>query len=270
MAARKPCSSRAWQASYSARVMAEAALRGRHLREDESGGREAGDDGPEAAQELCSRACSIRASRSADTAALSIWGLPPEMLKRDLKQRIGGELRRAAFGHVGHARGLARISRRVRMPPARWVATWGRCDELRCLSPSSVYVLVQFAVGTWVSRRMASEADYILAGRRLGVGLVTFSVFATYFGAEAIVASGGAVYEKGLAGALVDPVGYAGRHHHRRPLLRAGLVVARAHHLRRPVPPALLAGRGAAGGRRAAAGLGHLGGRPGARLRPGA
>jgi Na+/proline symporter len=71
------------------------------------------------------------------------------------------------------------------------------------------YVLVQFAVGTWVSRRMVSEADYILAGRRLGVALVTFSVFATYFGAEAIVASGGAVYEKGLAGALVDPIGYA-------------------------------------------------------------
>ena len=71
------------------------------------------------------------------------------------------------------------------------------------------YVLVQFVIGTWVSRRMANEADYILAGRSLGVGLVTFSVFATYFGAEAIVASGGAVYEKGLGGALVDPVGYA-------------------------------------------------------------
>jgi Na+/proline symporter len=72
-----------------------------------------------------------------------------------------------------------------------------------------VYVLMQFAIGTWVSRRMASESDYILAGRRLGTGLITFSVFATYFGAEAIVASGGAVYEKGLTGALVDPIGYA-------------------------------------------------------------
>ena len=71
------------------------------------------------------------------------------------------------------------------------------------------YVLMQFAIGTWVSRRMASESDYILAGRRLGTGLITFSVFATYFGAEAIVASGGAVYEKGLTGALVDPIGYA-------------------------------------------------------------
>src|SRR5262245_26689860 len=71
------------------------------------------------------------------------------------------------------------------------------------------YVLVQFAIGAWVSRRMANERDYILAGRRLGTGLITFSVFATYFGAEAIVASGGSVYERGLSGALVDPFGYA-------------------------------------------------------------
>src|SRR5262245_56990742 len=84
------------------------------------------------------------------------------------------------------------------------------------------YVLVQFAIGTWVSRRMANETDYILAGRRLGVALVTFSVFATYFGAEAIVASGGAVYEKGLGGALVDPVGYASA------IIIVGVFLARA------------------------------------------
>jgi Na+/proline symporter len=70
------------------------------------------------------------------------------------------------------------------------------------------YVAVQFAIGTWVSRRMASETDYILAGRSLGTSLVVFSVFATYFGAEAIVASGGAVYAEGLAGAIVDPLAY--------------------------------------------------------------
>jgi Na+/proline symporter len=58
------------------------------------------------------------------------------------------------------------------------------------------YVLLQFAIGVWVSRSMASASDYILAGRSLGTVLVVFSVFATYFGAEAIVASGGAVYER--------------------------------------------------------------------------
>mgnify|MGYP000940188028 CR=1 FL=1 len=83
------------------------------------------------------------------------------------------------------------------------------------------YVLVQFAIGAWVSRRMTGEAEYILAGRRLGLGLVTFSVFATYFGAEAIVATGGAVYDKGLAGALVDPFAYASA------ILIAGLLFAR-------------------------------------------
>ena len=70
------------------------------------------------------------------------------------------------------------------------------------------YVLVQFAIGAYVSRRMTDEKDYIVAGRSLGTGLVTFSVFATWFGAEAIVASSGEIYDKGLAGALTDPFGY--------------------------------------------------------------
>ena len=84
------------------------------------------------------------------------------------------------------------------------------------------YVLVQFAIGVWVSRRMTSANDYILAGRSLGIGLVAFSVFATYFGAEAIVASGGAVYEHGLSGALVDPLAYAAA------IIVVGLLFARA------------------------------------------
>jgi Na+/proline symporter len=70
------------------------------------------------------------------------------------------------------------------------------------------YVVVQFAIGAWVSRRMANEQDYILAGRSLGMGLVAFSVFATWFGAEAIVASTGEIYANGLAGGLTDPFAY--------------------------------------------------------------
>ena len=71
------------------------------------------------------------------------------------------------------------------------------------------YVLIQFAIGVWVSRRMSSAQDFILAGRQLGPGLVAFSVFATFFGSEAIVATGSTVYENGLSGALVDPLAYA-------------------------------------------------------------
>jgi Na+/proline symporter len=84
------------------------------------------------------------------------------------------------------------------------------------------YVLVQFLIGAWVSRRIATASDYILAGRRLGVALVAFSVFATYFGAEAIVASGGAVYAYGLSGAVVDPLSYAAA------IIIVGLLFAKA------------------------------------------
>jgi Na+/proline symporter len=51
------------------------------------------------------------------------------------------------------------------------------------------YVALQFAIGVWVSRRVATETDYILAGRTLGAGLVSFSVFATFFGSEAVTAA---------------------------------------------------------------------------------
>lgn len=70
------------------------------------------------------------------------------------------------------------------------------------------YVLVQFAIGAWVSRRINTDRDYILAGRSLGTGLVAFSVFATWFGAEAIQVSAGEIYENGLAGALIEPFAY--------------------------------------------------------------
>lgn len=82
------------------------------------------------------------------------------------------------------------------------------------------YVMLQFAIGVWVSRRTATDTDYILAGRSLGTTLVAFSVFATWFGAEAIVATTGEVYKNGLSGALVDPFAYASA------LVLAGLVFA--------------------------------------------
>lgn len=71
------------------------------------------------------------------------------------------------------------------------------------------YVLIQFAIGAWIARRIATERDYINAGRRIGPILGAFTVFATWFGAEAIVGSAGQVYLHGLAGAGADPFGYS-------------------------------------------------------------
>lgn len=70
------------------------------------------------------------------------------------------------------------------------------------------YVLVQILIGAWVSRRVRTEDDYLLGGRRLGPLLVSFSVFATWFGAETCVGAAGEVFDHGLSGASSDPFGY--------------------------------------------------------------
>lgn len=85
-----------------------------------------------------------------------------------------------------------------------------------------VYIGVQFAIGVWVSQRIRTNTDFILAGRSLGPMLVSFSVFATFFGAEAIVGTAGSVFEKGLAGSQADPFGYG-----LAILLVGGLIAAR-------------------------------------------
>jgi Na+/proline symporter len=72
------------------------------------------------------------------------------------------------------------------------------------------YVGLQLGLGLVVSRRVVTESDYLLAGRRLGPVLVTFSMFATWFGAETCIGAAGAVYALGLDGATADPFGYAG------------------------------------------------------------
>jgi len=71
------------------------------------------------------------------------------------------------------------------------------------------YILAQLAVGVVVSRRIRTEADYLVAGRSFGPVLAGFSVFATWFGAETCIGAAGAIYERGLAGGSADPFGYA-------------------------------------------------------------
>ncbi len=70
-------------------------------------------------------------------------------------------------------------------------------------------MLAQLVVGIVVSRRIHTETDYLVAGRSLGPVLATFTVFATWFGAETCIAAAGAIYEHGLAGGSHDPFGYA-------------------------------------------------------------
>ncbi|WP_341327306.1 sodium:solute symporter family protein [Methylotuvimicrobium sp. KM2] len=72
-----------------------------------------------------------------------------------------------------------------------------------------VYISAQLLIGVFVSKKIKTEDDYLLAGRSLGLGLATLSVFATWFGAETCIGAAGAVYEEGLSGATLDPFGYS-------------------------------------------------------------
>lgn len=82
------------------------------------------------------------------------------------------------------------------------------------------YIVLQLVLGVVVSRRIQTESDFLLAGRKLGYALATFSIFATWFGAESCVGTAGAAYEDGLAGVTADPFGYTAC------LLLMGLVFA--------------------------------------------
>ena len=70
------------------------------------------------------------------------------------------------------------------------------------------YMSIQFAIGIWASRRIVTEDDYLVAGRRLGPLLATFSIFATWFGAETTIGAAGAAYRDGLSLGSAEPFGY--------------------------------------------------------------
>ncbi|TGY89945.1 sodium:solute symporter [Marinicauda algicola] len=71
------------------------------------------------------------------------------------------------------------------------------------------YVLLQLAIAYWASRKIAGDADYLVAGRRLGLFAVGISVFATWFGGETVIGSTATIATEGIAGARAEPIGYA-------------------------------------------------------------
>jgi Na+/proline symporter len=71
------------------------------------------------------------------------------------------------------------------------------------------YLLLQFGIGAVIARRLRSEDDYLVAGRSLGWGLGTFTIFATWFGAETVIGAAGTVYDEGVGATSAEPFGYA-------------------------------------------------------------
>lgn len=70
------------------------------------------------------------------------------------------------------------------------------------------FLALQLGIGVWISRRIATEDDYLVGGRRFGYLLATFSIFATWFGAETVIGSAGETYTHGVSLASAEPFGY--------------------------------------------------------------
>ncbi len=64
-------------------------------------------------------------------------------------------------------------------------------------------------VGLQASRKVHNSTDFLLAGKHLGMGLSTATLFATWFGAETIIGASAEMAEKGILGIIEDPLGAA-------------------------------------------------------------
>ena len=83
------------------------------------------------------------------------------------------------------------------------------------------YVLFLLAISIYASRRVQTEADYLVAGRRLPLFLAWGTLIATWFGAATMFAAAGQAREVGLLGVVLDPLACAGT------LVLAGIFFAR-------------------------------------------
>ena len=73
----------------------------------------------------------------------------------------------------------------------------------------SLYLLLQLGISLVVAKSIKSEKDFFLAGKKLPLWLLSFSLFATWFGAETTIGTSGAVFKHGLSGSRADPFGYS-------------------------------------------------------------
>jgi Na+(H+)/acetate symporter ActP len=70
-----------------------------------------------------------------------------------------------------------------------------------------IYLLVSVAIGLYAATRVHNTKDFAVAGRCLPLPVVTATVFATWFGAEAVFGVSATFVTDGLRGVVADPFG---------------------------------------------------------------
>jgi Na+/proline symporter len=70
-----------------------------------------------------------------------------------------------------------------------------------------LYLLLSVGIGLAAARRVHTTKDFAVAGRSLPLPIVTATVFATWFGAEAVLGISATFAKEGLRGVVADPFG---------------------------------------------------------------
>ncbi|MDP3678747.1 MAG: sodium:solute symporter family protein [Methylotenera sp.] len=71
----------------------------------------------------------------------------------------------------------------------------------------TIYLLISITIGLVAATRVKNTKDYAVAGRHLPLPVVIATVFATWFGAEAIFGVSSTFVTEGLSGVAADPFG---------------------------------------------------------------
>ena len=85
----------------------------------------------------------------------------------------------------------------------------------------AVYLLSMLALSVYAGGRVQTEEDYVVAGRRLPLGLAWGTLLATWFGAATVLGAAEAARLEGMRGTVLDPFATGGA------LIIAGLFFAR-------------------------------------------
>ncbi len=70
-----------------------------------------------------------------------------------------------------------------------------------------LYWLISIAIGMYATKYVKNSRDYTVAGRSLPMSVVTATVFATWFGSEAVLGISSTFLKDGLGGIVADPFG---------------------------------------------------------------
>ena len=70
-----------------------------------------------------------------------------------------------------------------------------------------IILIIRMIIGWWASRKVESNIDYVLAGRRLPLWMAAPSIMATWFAAETLMGSSNEAYQYGFQGVVFDPFG---------------------------------------------------------------